>query len=166
MEQGEFQDIARNVRERAFKTALACSLCRDEAEDVAQDVMLKLWAMLDRIDSAASIGSLSACMAHNLAIDSHRRRRTVTIEGRPQMVDEKHSTPDRELELDDNLRLLVAEMGKLPPKEYQILKLRQDEQKTNEEIALLLGMEKSSVATLLSRARKKLFDEIKKKMNS
>ncbi len=166
MEQGEFQNIARNVRERAVKTALACSLCLDEAEDVAQDVMLKLWAMLDRIDNAASVGSLAACMAHNLAIDSHRRRRTVTIEGRPQMVDEKHATPDRELELDENLRLLAAEMGKLPPKEYQILKLRQDEQKTNEEIAQLLGMEKSSVATLLSRARKRLFDEIKKKINS
>lgn len=51
----------------------------------------------------------------------------------------------------------------LPSKEYQILKLRQVEQKTNEEIAKLLGIEKTSVATLLSRARIKILKEFQKR---
>lgn len=36
----------------------------------------------------------------------------------------------------------MKRVAELPPKEYQILKLRQVEHKSNEEIAKLLGMEK------------------------
>lgn len=57
-------------------------------------------------------------------------------------------------------------MNNLPPKEYQILRMRQVEQLSNGEIAKLLGIEKTSVATLLSRARIKLFNEIKRRINS
>lgn len=51
----------------------------------------------------------------------------------------------------------------LPPTEHLILKLRQVERKSNEEIARMLGIEQSSVVTLLSRARKKILNEINKR---
>jgi DNA-directed RNA polymerase specialized sigma24 family protein len=47
--------------------------------------------------------------------------------------------------------------------EYQVIYLRQTEQKSNAEISALLGIGINSVTTLLSRARKKLLQEIIKK---
>lgn len=54
-------------------------------------------------------------------------------------------------------------MEKLPPRELQVLRMRQMEHRTNEEIARLLGIGEASVKVMLSNARRKLFNDIKKR---
>ena len=54
-------------------------------------------------------------------------------------------------------------MEKLPPRELQVLRMRQMEHRSNDEIARLLGIGEASVKVMLSNARKKLFNDIKKK---
>lgn len=56
-------------------------------------------------------------------------------------------------------------MAGLPGTEYTVLHLRQVEGLDNKAIALRLGIEERSVATLLSRARRRLLEEIKKRRN-
>ena len=51
----------------------------------------------------------------------------------------------------------------MPTKEHAVLHLRQVEHKTTEEIAAIVGVSAVSVPTMLARARKKLFDEIKRR---
>ena len=51
MEQTEFEQIARSTRAKAVATALAYSVGKEEAGDVAQEVMLKLWTLHGDIDS-------------------------------------------------------------------------------------------------------------------
>ena len=45
MEQAEFEHIATRIRQRAVATALAFAASGDEAEDIAQETMLKLWTL-------------------------------------------------------------------------------------------------------------------------
>lgn len=56
-------------------------------------------------------------------------------------------------------------MAGLPGTEYTVLHLRQVEGLDNKAIALRLGIEERSVATLLSRARRRLLEEIRKRRN-
>lgn len=164
MRQTEFEQIARSTRAKAVATALAYSVGKGEAEDVAQEVMLKLWTLHGDIDSREDMEKLAVCMARNKAIDIHRRHSLQSIDDRSDLLDNKTPPPDTDIEMEENRTWLLKRIAELPPTEYQILRLRQVERKTNEEIARLLGIEKTSVATLLSRARNKILKDFQQRM--
>ena len=163
MEQTEFEQIAKSTRAKAVATALALSMSMDEAEDIAQDVMLKLWTLRNDISSKTDAEKLAVCIARNKAIDVHRKRPQQPLDSHSNTADSKAPAPDVCVEIKEDHNWLMKRVAELPPKEYQILKLRQVEHKSNEEIAKLLGMEKTSVATLLSRARMKILKEFQKR---
>lgn len=112
---------------------------------------------------------LAAVIARNVAIDMLRRRRPTSISG-----DEAHTswllqqesdnnTPESQLEWKEDEQWLRQRIEQLPPREMQVMRLRQTEHRTNEQIAAILGISKDSVATMLSSARRKLFNQIKER---
>lgn len=163
MNQTEFEHIASQIRRKAVSVSLAYSTDADRAEDIAQEVMLKLWTLHEDIDGRTSAEKLAACMARNMAIDEYRKRRTIPLDDRRNIIDEKEPPPDICCEINENHEWLIRRMDALPSSEYQILRLRQVERKTNEEISKLLGIEKTSVATMLSRARMKILNDFKER---
>lgn len=166
MEATEFEHIAERLRQQAVSAATTCKDCADTPEDVAQEVMLRLWTLRSAIKDTQHAERLSVCIARHIVIDRMRRKRSMPLEYGRGVADSNHSRPDTDAESSDDAAWLEQRMGSLPPKEYQILRMRQVEQLSNGEIAKLLGIEKTSVATLLSRARLKLFNEIKRRINS
>ena len=142
--------------------ARSCGLDADEAEDVAQDALLKLWTLRGEVGEGCNVEALVAVVARNMAVDRHRRRHTVPMTDRP-VVDDRHARPDTLLEIADNEQWLSRKMQALPTTEYQVLRLRQVERKTDGEIAAILGIGEGSVPTLLSRARRKLLEAIRKR---
>ena len=73
------------------------------------------------------------------------------------------ASPEDALVMNDDEKLLEAELEKLPSTEYEVLRLRQVELRSGKEIADILGITEASVRTLLSRARRRLLEEIKKR---
>ena len=163
MEQAEFEHIAAHVRQRAFATALAFTGDRDESEDIAQETMLKLWTLRTEISDPAHAEKLGSCIAHNRAIDNIRRRCTISLDAGRSIIDDKTASPDSAMEDQENMAWLTERLASLPSTEYQILRLRQVERKSHEEIARIVGVEKTSVSTILSRARAKMLNEFKKR---
>ena len=163
MEQTEFENTAKSIRLKVYATALSMSSDTDEAEDTAQDVMLKLWSLHKDIDNSEHMERLAVRMAHNIAVDKYRQKHTVRLPEEKDIIDESMPTPERDTENKENEEWLNRKIAALPPTEHLILKLRQVERKSNEEIARMLGIEQSSVVTLLSRARKKILNEINKR---
>ena len=163
MEQAEFEHIAIRIRQRAVATALTFAANGDEAEDIAQETMLKLWTLRTEISDRAHAEKLASCIAHNRAIDSTRRRRTIPLDTGRNIIDEKTAGPDRAMEDKEDMAWLAERLAKLPSTEYQILRLRQVERKSHEEIARIVGVEKTSVSTILSRARAKMLNEFRKR---
>lgn len=112
---------------------------------------------------------LSAVVARNISIDMLRRQRQVSLDTsevptswlmRQQSND---ATPESQLEWKEDEQWLRQRIEQLPPREMQVMSLRQTERRTNEEIAAILGISKESVATVLSSARRKLFNQIKER---
>ena len=60
-------------------------------------------------------------------------------------------------------RRLSVKLQQLPTTQRTLLYMRQVERKSHEEIATLLGIETTSVSTLLARARRTLLEEIKRR---
>ena len=117
MKRSAFEQQARSWRQKALEVSLHYGAGKDEAEDIAQDVMLRLWQMRD------------------------------------------------ELEMKENEEWLKAKLHQLPTTQRTLLYMRQVEQRSHEEIARLLGIEMTSVSTLLARARRTLLEEIKLRNN-
>lgn len=124
----------------------------DDADDAASDAMLRLWAVHDSLRDTAHAARLAAVIARNVAIDMLRRQRPTSISS-----DEAHTSWLLQQESDNN-----TPESQLEWKENEQW-LRQTERRTNEQIAAILGISKDSVATMLSSARRKLFNQIKER---
>ncbi len=162
MEQKEFEHNAERVRQRLLEVVRSQGLSSSEADDVAQDTMLKLWALRELLDDGSMMTGMGVRIARRLAIDFLRRQNTVPIEGKT-FAASPNSMPDRRLEDADEEEWLQKRLARLPQTEYEILRLRQVEGRSNSEIAAILGIGKDSVVTLLSRARHKLMNDIKRR---
>lgn len=162
MEQNEFEHIAATIRCRIIAVARGFRLDEAEADDVAQDAMLKLWTIRERITTAQNCEALAVTIARHLCIDRLRRSKTIPIDGRDTETS-IHSQPDSVLEESENERWLAQELKRLPTSEYTVLQLRQVERKSTEDIAAIMGISPASVPTLLARARKKLLEELKRR---
>ena len=163
MEQREFEQIAEQLREKALQATKNYQIPEESGEDIAQDTLLKLWLRHAEFSTAEDCLRLAGHIARHLCIDHFRSQKRIGILESQLIADEIHATPYEHLVNLETGEWLEKRMKALPSKEYEILWLRQTEQKSNAEIATLLGIGKGSVATLLSKARKQLFEEIKRK---
>lgn len=160
MDETEFEHMAPHMRQTALVVSRRFGATDDEAEDTAQDVLLKLWSMRDQLDRYHSIESLVAVMARNITISALRLKRT-----QPIVADEPSATlnAQEQIEDDESVRQIEAIIETLPSTQHSVLMMRQVEHRTNAEIARLLGIGEASVGTLLARARRKMLDEIKRR---
>jgi len=163
MEQSAFEQLAQELRLRAFEASRLQGTNKAEAEDIAQEVMLRLWQMHKDLYNASRLGNLASLMARNLSIDRIRQTKTVVLgeEYCQQMC--SNADPSTVLEENEDEEWLQRKLKQLPNTQHTILFMRQAERLSTHEIAKRLGITEPSVVTLLSRARKSLLEEIKRR---
>lgn len=150
------------MRSSAYGTARGFGLSEADAEDVAQDAMLKLWSMHEQLDAAAQHERLAAVMSRRLCIDRGRTTHQA-LEMKDAMMVYADSDQHDRLECQELERWLEERIAALPETNRIILQMRQIENRELDEIAQLLGIGKSSVSTLLSRARRQLLEDLKRR---
>ena len=165
MGEKEFESRAVELREKAIATCLSCGADAMQAEDVAQDVLLRLWQLRDTLDRYRSLEALVVVMArHNLASLQRNDNNNVPIMSvNPKQLKSQLIAPDDSLISSQEVAWLNSAMQRLPSTQYAVLHMRQVECLSYDEIACRLGIENSTARSLLSRARFKLLDEIKKR---
>ena len=165
MGEKEFESRAVELREKAIATCLSCGADTMQAEDVAQDVLLRLWQLRDTLDRYRSLEALVVVMArHNLASLHRNDSNNVPIMSvNPKQLKSQLITPDDSLISSQEVAWLNSAMQRLPSTQYAVLHMRQVECLSYDEIACRLGIENSTARSLLSRARFKLLNEIKKR---
>ena len=166
-----FRNLVENHRDRVY--SLACYLLndREEAEDVTQDVFLRMWKNIDTLDEDR-LGAWLMKVTRNACIDAHRRRsaRTklmdVNTEGRTyQHAEAGNPAPDAQteaMEFQDNLRDAIAG---LPEPHRTIVVCREINELKYDEIAGMLDMPLNTVKVYLHRARKLLRIEMRKRLD-
>ena len=161
MKKSAFELQARTWREKALSVCRYHGAGKDEAEDIAQDVMLRLWQMHDELDQYRSVEALVSLMARHQLRNHQRRKPSEALD--EAMIVSLTTSPQEVLEMKEDDKWLSEKLQQLPTTQRTLLYMRQVERRSHEEIATLLGIETTSVSTLLARARRTLLEEIKRR---
>ena len=162
MDREEFERMAPKLRESIVAMARRMAPDGDGAalaDDVAQDTLLRLWNMRDRLDSYSSVSSLAMVMARNLTLDLLRRRsgrQAVSLEG----WDAPDTTPraDQTITASEDHDRLHKVIDSLPSTQQAIIRMRHLEEMEIDEIAAIIGATPASVRVMLTRARARIRD--------
>src|SRR5699024_4366138 len=130
---------------------------RAEAEDVAQEAMLRLWRQAaDWRAGEARISTWLYRVVQNLCIDRLRRRRpSVAVEDVPEPADPQPSVLLR-MARSESSRAVAAAITALPGRQRQAIVLRHFEGWSNPQIGEALDCSVEAVESLLARARRAL----------
>ena len=129
-----------------------------DAEDVVQEVMLKLWNIRQKLEEYNSIEALAVRITHNLCMDMWRSKRTDQVSLDQVPVVSQTVNPERVLEGNDEIRLMREIISSLPTLQQTIIRMKDIEEYETEEIAQITGCSSESIRSNLSRARKKVRD--------
>lgn len=162
MTQEEFTHIASEMRRNAVSAAQKYGFAPDDAEDIAQDVMLKLWCLHEKIIDTARLQASVAITTKHVCIDRWRTAHVHAEVGNAMPVVDEDSMYDR-LEYAELEQWMDEQINTLPSTSRIVLTMRQLEHRELSEIASILGIKQTSVSTLLSRARKELMDKLKRR---
>lgn len=161
MKEEAFAKLAPQLRSLAQKVSRGTGASKEEAEDIAQDAMLRLWQMHDELERFNSLEAVTARIARNLTLSLHRKPMLDDLNGKEITL--LQPSPAETLEDKENDEWMQRRIDQLPDTEHTILMMRQVEQRSNKEIAQLLGIAETSVSTLLARARRRLLEDIKRR---
>lgn len=133
-----------------------------DAEDVAQEALLRLWNYCERLNADRNLEALAVKVAKNVCVDLYKNRNTYEDEITADVASPPSQSADAELHAKEVLQKIDEAMERLNPRERDLLKARQLEGKSAEEISEQTGIPKSSVKSMISMARKKLKTDLQK----
>jgi RNA polymerase sigma-70 factor (ECF subfamily) len=107
------------------------------------------------------VEALVSLMARHQLRNHQRRKPSEALD--EALIVSMNTSPQEELETKENEEWLSAKLQQMPTTQRTLLYMRQVEKKSHEEIATLLGIEVTSVSTLLARARRTILEEIKRR---
>lgn len=159
--QETFQDRVEQHKKILYKVCNAYCRDRDSREDLAQEIMFQLWRSFGKFDGRCQFSTWMYRIALNVAIsfyrsESTRTRHVFSDEQRLlQAVVEPESQPEE-------LRLLYEFIAALDPLSRALILLYLDGN-DYQQIAEILGISETNVATKISRLKSKMRQEFRTK---
>lgn len=134
---------------------------REDAEELTQDVFLKIFKSLSGFKGDSSFSTWLYRIAYNTAVSATRKKKQEFLAIEERLIDNATEADLVDIYgLDDNeerFRKLEEALMLLPPDERGLILLFYIEGKAIEEIAGISGLSMTNVKTKLHRIRKKLY---------
>jgi RNA polymerase sigma-70 factor (ECF subfamily) len=159
-DQQAWADVVRSYSRRIYNLAYRFTSSHGAAEDLTQEVFIRVYRSLGQYDAA--LGDLSNWLmrlARNLIIDDYRRRqRTPTDSSDDLAAHEYHlstasDSPHRSLERQERRVQVITAIHKLSPDLRECVILRDIEELTYQEIVDLLKIPEGTVKSRINRGR-------------
>lgn len=150
-----FQVLAR--RHLPAMLGLARRILRNaaEAEDVAQEALLRVWTHAPRWQPLALFRTWLTRVVVNLCLDRKRRAPWVELEAAGDIVDPSPGATEK-AEAGERERMVAGAIDKLPARQRSAIMLTYGEGMSNAEVAEILDTSVSAVETLLVRGKQNL----------
>ena len=149
-----FRNDVLPLKNQLFRLALRITLSREEAADIVQDTMIKVWDTRYAWRNIDSIEASSLRICRNLSLDRLKKRDNQNDSLEEEQLDTVHtSTPQDRLIDQDRLRVVKEIVDSLPEKQRSCMQLRDFEGKQYKEIADILGITEEQVKVNIFRAR-------------
>ena len=158
MELKEFKITVLPLRAKLMGYARKLTDEPEDAEDAVQEVLLKLWNKRLELEQYRSIEAFAMTLTHNICIDMWRCKRNDTLSLDIVQAASPTGTPERLLEIKDEIHLMHEIIDSLPNLQRTIMRMKDIEGYETDEIAEITGCGPEAIRSNLSRARKKVRD--------
>jgi len=151
------------LKDKLFRYALSYIKNKEEAEDIVQEVFIRLWQKRKSLDKIKNIEAWSMTITRNLTIDKLKANRLVfkDLHNVEDRIREK-SNPEELVEQAENLAGIRNIIDSLSEKQKQVIVLRDIEGHTYQEIGDIIGIDQNLVKVTLFRARENVRKKILK----
>ncbi len=150
-----------------FRYLLAKCQQQAIAEELFQDVWMKLIAARDRYEVRAKFTTYLYQLAHNHFIDYYRKTRIDVFQQKDpeedveQITSNDQKQPDDQLEMQRQIETLLQLVERLPDEQREVFMLREEAGLTVAEIAKVTGVNTETAKSRLRYAVKKLRADLK-----
>ena len=161
MDANEFKRRFLPCHQKLYRVAFRLMGNVQDAEDMVQETYLRLWKKREELPpDIGSMEAYSVAIIRNLCLDALKA---------PQMEEEQRPIEEldmpqarslvREVELKDEASIVRRIIGDLPEQQRQLVKMRDVDDCSYEEIEQVTGLTAVNIRVLLSRARKKIREQ-------
>ena len=165
-DQAAWESIVRLHWRKVFNIAYKFVGKHDEAEDLTQDVFLKIFKSLNTFDRRANFQTWLISVSRNLCIDHYRsvrkERETINRDVDPGDLSPASTTasPYAQIEQRDRVTLLRQALDKLAPTLRTAVMMRDIQEMSYQEIADTLSLPEGTVKSRINRGRTELARQI------
>ncbi len=164
MQGNDIVNLVSPFKDKLFRLALRIVGSTHEAEDVIQEVLVKVWKKKDQFLELNNKEAWCMTVTRNLCIDKIRARKMRTSDVTEHYdIKDKTLTPSEEAESNDRMGQIVALINALPEKQRTVVQLRDIEGYSYKEISEITTLKLDQVKVYLHRARITLRAQITKK---
>ncbi len=167
-DQAAWNQIVRMHWRKVFNLAYKFVGRHDEAEDLSQDIFLKIFKALHTFDRRANFQTWLISISRNLCIDHYRsvrkERETMAreVDSADLMPVSRERSPHAELEQLDLRHLIRQALAELPPALKEAVVLRDLQEFSYQEIADKLGLPEGTVKSRINRGRLELARQLRR----
>lgn len=134
---------------------------QDAAEEVVQDVFIKVWESRDLINEGENFKGLLFIITRNLIFNRHRKHLNEDLYKMTVLASMENSYDiEQEIEANNLSEYIDLLINELPPRRQEIFNLSRKENKSYKEIAKLLNISEKTVENQISEALKYLRQNI------
>jgi RNA polymerase sigma-70 factor (ECF subfamily) len=138
---------------------------REDAEDITQEVFIKIFKSLDRFREESNFSTWLYRIAYNTAISELRKRKLFCAQTEDSLLLDNNSyTDENEEETEIKLQYLEKALKNLPPDESFLITLHYMDEQSVENMSKISNLSVSNIKVKLHRIRRKLSVEINKLM--
>lgn len=153
-----FDRIYRLYAGRLLGYCLQYAKCREDAEEMVQDVFVSLWKHRESIRQEETLRSLLFTMSRHRVINAWRA--TLNSPVYEDYVNYRNEYVENEgcrrMEYEEYVRVVKAAIGRLPSTQQQVIRLSRFDLLSNKEIAVRLSLSEQTVRNQLSMGLKAL----------
>jgi len=162
MKEEGFERAVREQKDRVHSYAFWMLRDRDEARDISQEALVRLWQHRNQVPDEA-IRSWLLRTAHHLCVDRLRRRAVrsgPSLEDVTPMLRDRNPGPDKAAAAEETGRRIGDALRSLSSRDRAIVLMREVQGMAYDEIARALDLPLGTLKASLHRAREKLRREL------
>ncbi len=151
-----FRNDVLPLKDILFRLALRITLNREEAEDIVQETLIKVWNKREQWEEIESMEAFCLAICRNLAIDSTRKKgknHASLDEAAEASRQDFAPNPLERAQQKDRIELVRRIVDSLPEKQKSCMQLRDFEGKSYKDIASILDISEELVKVSIFRAR-------------
>jgi RNA polymerase sigma-70 factor (ECF subfamily) len=159
-----FDELYYAYSSRLYNFGLGLLKNPEEAEEMVQDIFIKLWEKQERIDPELNLENYLLTIAYNY-IRKYFRTKSIEQKVKNDLIKEEDyesNNTENKVIYDDLFGIAQDFIEKMPPKRKIVYKLSREEGKTTKEIAEKLGISKRTAESHLNQALQYLKKEMLK----